>query len=206
MAYRYCRFKDCKSKCMNRSKSERIHFYTFPRDEQRCQAWVKASQNDKLIGIPASELYKKAYLCMFHFQDWCFTNVTTKHRLVHNAVPCCPKSHVTKNAVLDQQEPNLSNTPFSSTMDYHLISPVPVQGPHNQRKPVASSTPKSLYSARKYTPRKSVLANSVKKYRDFARRLKLKVALQRENLLFVVLKKRYLVKRLTKKFLSFSGT
>ncbi|XP_035209311.1 uncharacterized protein LOC118183814 [Stegodyphus dumicola] len=61
-------------------------------------------------------------------------------------------------------------------MDYHLISPVPVQGPSNRQTPVACSTPKSHFSARKYTPRKSVLANTVKKYRDLARRLKLKVA------------------------------
>ena len=57
----------------------------------RCDAWVKASQNEKLIGVPASQLYLKAHLCMEHFQDWCFMNFTTKHHLVPYAIPNCDK-------------------------------------------------------------------------------------------------------------------
>ncbi|XP_035233418.1 52 kDa repressor of the inhibitor of the protein kinase-like [Stegodyphus dumicola] len=106
MAYRYCRFKGCNRKI--ESKSDGIHFYRFPKEEQRCQAWVKASQNEKLVGVPASDLHKRAYLCMVHFEDWCFVNITTKHRLVHNAVPCSTKLQVTKGLVPDKV-PELSH-------------------------------------------------------------------------------------------------
>ncbi|XP_035231151.1 uncharacterized protein LOC118203018 [Stegodyphus dumicola] len=122
-----------------------------------------------------------------------------KHRLVHNAVPCSPKSHVTKNAVSNQQVPNLSDTPFSSAMGNHLISPVPVQGPSNQQTPVACSTSKSHYSAKKYTPRKSVLANTVKKFWDMARQLKLKVATSERKSIAYSFEKTLFSQRVSKK-------
>ncbi|XP_035205421.1 uncharacterized protein LOC118180426, partial [Stegodyphus dumicola] len=244
MAYRYCRFKGCNRKI--ESKSDGIHFYRFPKEEQRCQAWVKASQNEKLVGVPASDLHKRAYLCMVHFEDWCFVNITTKHRLVHNAVPCSTKLQVTKGLVPDKvpelshmtvpnsvtngsvrdkmPEINHITVPSSehhqSDFQQELISNV--QGPNNLYQnvcstelstcnaslmslipqqsfsaPVSCSTPKSHYSGKKiHTQKITIVKKKVKKYRDMARRLKLK---------FVSSKKKFSTAHSLEKTLSSQG-
>ena len=167
----------------------------------RCDAWVKASQNEKLIGIPASQLYLKAHLCMEHFQDWCFMNSTTKHRLVHNAIPNCDKVIPRKdpapqvsNILVNNDSQNCSSlrelltTPVSIqslpkpiSLQTCTFSPIEPSTSHEVFQPDSSllplaicSTPKtrSCVSVRKYTPRKQKLAEKMKRCRDTLRQLK----------------------------------
>lgn len=70
---------------------------------------------------------------MYHFQDWCFVNTTSKHRLVPNAIPCCSKLDARKLTASDKVSNSTDSTLTndadnnSSALKQFLISPVSSQ-------------------------------------------------------------------------------
>lgn len=82
MSFTRCNYSGC-SEIRRRSK---FRFYTFPiNDETRCDVWIKASGNSKLLEYDRKQM-KNMCLCEKHFEENAFVN-ETHHRLIPTAVP-----------------------------------------------------------------------------------------------------------------------
>lgn len=83
MTFKRCSAKDCFS---NRTPCPVASLFKFPRDLDRCAAWVKNSGNEKLLLTPARKLCVRSYLCVDHFEDDQFFD-KFRRRLKRNAIP-----------------------------------------------------------------------------------------------------------------------
>lgn len=63
-----------------------IHYFTFPRDQQRCSIWISNCRNRSLEKVRIEKLSKSYRLCSEHFESSQFTN-SLHNRLNWNAVP-----------------------------------------------------------------------------------------------------------------------
>ncbi|GBN44897.1 hypothetical protein AVEN_207830-2, partial [Araneus ventricosus] len=76
----------CISCNATRAKSQDLRYFRFPKDEERCKAWILACNLESLLSVPSSVMYKKYRICSQHFQDHDYTS-TTKQRLKSTACP-----------------------------------------------------------------------------------------------------------------------
>lgn len=82
MSFTRCNYAAC-TEVRKRSK---FRFYTFPvNDQKRCDLWVQASGNRKLLEVDRHQL-KNMCICEKHFEEIAFIN-KTHHRLTGLAVP-----------------------------------------------------------------------------------------------------------------------
>lgn len=82
MSFTRCNYADC-SEIRKRSA---FRFYTFPvNDKHRCDMWIQASGNRKLLEVEKHQLQNMC-LCERHFEEHAFIN-KTHHRLNKSAVP-----------------------------------------------------------------------------------------------------------------------
>lgn len=73
--------------CDNREFNNKISYFRFPKDKDRCLKWVANCKGEHLYKLTTEQLNKSMRLCSEHFEDSQFNNPARKNRLVWNAVP-----------------------------------------------------------------------------------------------------------------------
>ena len=131
----------------------------------RSQQWLDASRNPDLLSLTTEKLHANARVCAKHFKD-CFTNVKTKSRLVHNAVPEKNNDEVVESessfsCLLNINSPTIdAATSASSSIDVCHTSDLSIDN-INKHDQCIQATPVG------YTPRKKELSkklrNSIRK-------------------------------------------
>lgn len=82
MSFTRCNYANCNEI----RKRSNLRFYTFPvKDKTRCDKWIEASGNRRLLEIEEEQL-QAICLCEKHFDESAFIN-ETHHRLTKSAVP-----------------------------------------------------------------------------------------------------------------------
>lgn len=82
MSFTRCNYANCNEI----RKRSAFRFYTFPvNDKDRCDKWIQASGNGKLLEFEKEQLQNMC-LCERHFEKNAFIN-QTHHRLNKSAVP-----------------------------------------------------------------------------------------------------------------------
>lgn len=100
--------KCCGINCKNNAvKNPRLHFFHFPKDEERCFIWIENAQQPDLKNKTAEDLAHSFYLCNEHFEDDMFVNAKQKQRLKPGAIPTLfeveDKEAILQDNVKDQE-------------------------------------------------------------------------------------------------------
>lgn len=84
MGVRHCSAINCQN---NSRKHPKMHFFRFPKNEERCKKWIQNSRRADLKGKSPSYCYGNLLLCETHFEASMFYNSLSKSSLLRNAIP-----------------------------------------------------------------------------------------------------------------------
>ena len=124
MGVRHCSAINCQN---NSKKCTQMHFFRFPKDEQRCKKWIQNSRRNDLLRKPASYCYNNLLLCEQHFEDSMFYNAQLKISLIKTAIPTLfdvpnpPKKETLKRSLPERKGKKAAPTKKISPQDTKIM-------------------------------------------------------------------------------------